>query len=563
MHEISDGAEPLNKIEDEKKLVKIKELASSLGLGFYEARYDEFASKSLEELEKMKSSEFICYICEKDMLSAFYVQNNKMARENINLVPEKYVEQYATCLLTLGGDRTFRGNPEEDKFLNKLAAIGLYVFEIKSDAPIIDLNSFIDAFYKKKINGHIGKSFGTEVELGTSKGKREFIANMKERMLADESRKMVDLMLHDMYVNFGKESVVEKFSLYNRKEGIPSFTCEDKEYRFPNEKTALKVLNAKYIESVLNHANEIEYNFELNPKARRLGEAIIAMYSVLKAKGMKDDRIADSINEALTELVQNGKYDKFVLLDSESAKAIVNFANGQEMTDRELKHKSGELLHVSARDAIRIMVSTELNEMIENENKEAIKNKVEPTLKKDDLEVQVDQVRDRNDSMQILVANQVLSATARDESTSKANIQAEKTQLLEYVLADSRLKANFKSVSKKPIWVKHNEAEKYLNQLVQKYSCLKREIENLEAEIASIKMEKSGTTSEDIADGSHSIEAKREELENKLREYEEIMEFEEHGKVISTYISLCESAEKMKFDLSNSREHKGRGVERS
>lgn len=359
----------------------------------------------------------------------------------------------------------------------------------------------------------------------------------------DKDKEVIAQFLRANFKRYGKDATIKAFEQYHARQGnILKVRTEKEEHTFKGQDKALRVLNAKYIESILKNAKNVEQNFDMNPKARRLGEVVIAMYSKWKDKGEKEEEIFDKINDALTALVIEGKTEQFDLKTTDmNHNKIINFANQREMTSEELKYKENELAFISAQDAISIIVSTELDQILEQERENAKKEGHTPTFEKTDLDLGLEDFEKTKDAMQISIGHRKQSIPQDKKSTVMANVQAQKTQLL--VRTFRKDKDGNTIPTKKPMWGQLKEADDEMKQKVNACHMLMKEIQELRKKITDAKISWDIKNSEEKKGLEKTIQEDEQKLLHMIRDYHEMMI--KDGKNITEYISLEEMIQKM------------------
>lgn len=351
----------------------------------------------------------------------------------------------------------------------------------------------------------------------------------------ENDKSVMEDLLKQNYKNFGRNGVIRIFEQYIDNSGkISKYSNNNSEHVYDNEKEpnkALRVLNAKYIENVLKNAENIEYNFEMNPKARRLGEAIISLYSMMKADGVKENEITDKINDALTNLVTNGEFDGFNgLKDATENAYIPSIASKNILNRNDLVRKRSELEYLSSRDVVDIIVSTEIDTIIMKESELARAENREPDIRKTELEILEDQYKKNNDNTQIGTYRRMQALKHGDKNTELANAKAQKTQLLMYAIQH---KEEFVPALHVPESINNQEQSRVVEGAIKEsiinFIKLKGEIENIRKNITEKKMKK------------ESVIEDEKTLKSLLNIYFSMYSNEESKKLFSTYIAINET----------------------
>ena len=385
------------------------------------------------------------------------------------------------------------------------------------------------------------------IDVSKAKYNRE-VKTLNGEDISNEKDIMEALLIQN-YKSYGKNAVIRSFEQYINNSGrISKVTIDNSTHEFDNEKTpdkALKILNAKYIETVLKNADKIDYNFDINPKARRLGEAIIAMYSKLKSENVKEEEITDKINEALTNLVVARNYEGFdTLYDNPQDKTINYIANNRELNSYSLAKKRHELEYLSSEDVIDIMVSSELDSIFEKEKELAEIENRHPEFEKTELEIIEEQYKKNNDNTQIGTYRRMKALWHEDKNTELDNARAQKTQLLMYAIQH---KDDFKPALQVPENITNQGQAKIVDDAIKEsiinFIKLKGEIDNLKKETADKKIK------------GESVENEENMLKSLMNVYFEMYSNEETSKLFSTYIAVNETIKKNEKEKSNPHEN--------
>lgn len=634
--------------QEDVKRNKINEFLSILGLEAEEEFYMQLRDLSLETLNDMDEIKFITYIIENDKSDFISIKDGEQSkmRSFLKNIPFGIRDKVVGKLFPQKFE-SLRGFEEEDKFINKLKEIGVYITGIDSSAmEIRSLEDLEKAIKDKHLDLVLGTSIGVKGTLDNKKNINTLVKMIKESFYEKEKaakqeknnvqedyqkkleqaeeevmewnpelpellddpifeietlvgepqiktertpkvnsdakntpeikpetennpksepmdnpvpeainvytleintvngkdiskdKEHMDAMLKQNYMLYGKDGLTKSFEQYIDKKGrISKINVETDSYEYNNEEEdniALKVLNAKYIEHVLKNAKDIEYNFDLNPKARRLGEAIIAMYSKLKAANLDETSIMDQINDALTKGIINRDLNGFdVIKEPLKGKNTINIANDRVIDKEEFAQKRLELGYLSSTDIVNIMVSTELNNLFEREEKEAQEEGRKVVLKCSQLDELLDKYNKNNDNTQIATHKRMKNLTHENKSTEEANARAQKTQLLQYV---AEHKNSFRPALDIPSEVncKDNalEIENAIKESLVDFIKIKGEIETLRSEITNKKII------------GEEVNNEEEMLKSLLNVYFGKYENEETKKLYSTYIAVNEIVKK-------------------
>lgn len=354
----------------------------------------------------------------------------------------------------------------------------------------------------------------------------------------NNDKNAIGKMIKEAYISKGKDVATILACQYvqkNRQESMINVAIGKENYIFEGEDKFLKVLNAKYIEYVLNNAKEIEYNFDMDPKARRLGEAVIAMYSNMKSLNIDDHKIMDKLNEALCELTIAGKSNKFKIDCGD--KDIINIANGRRITQEEANYKVEELKYIQPYDIISTIISSEIDNICNEERITADKEKRTVDFEKNDLEIMTDTYTRMCNNMAISIDRRAKVVSSADKSTSRANIQASKTQLLMNLLKDEKVRKELNIDKKTPIWEQLKKAEEYMENKAADFFELTDEIRKVRGEIIKGKMFNSPNEEENKV-VEDAIKINEEKLRQLLSKYDVDIKEEEKRKDITTYSAM-------------------------
>lgn len=354
-----------------------------------------------------------------------------------------------------------------------------------------------------------------------------------------KDREMSDKLLKALYIKYGKDvtmTTVKRFAT-QEKDSL-KMRVGGAEHEFVGEKKPLKAINCNYIEHILKNAKDIENNHNMNPKARKLINTIIAMYSTLKLQKKDDKEIYDILNNALTELIVDDKRDRFDAINKAlEDEKVMKIAEKSDIDLEDLKFRMSGLDFITKEDAIDIIMSSEIDKNIV----------ADPLLKKSDLEESLDRYTHKNDCMQIAVSNCIKTVNASydkmssaDKSSIKANMQASKNNLLMTIIRKKEeAKKNsepdpYPGVnidSKKPVWEQLSAVESFIVDSTRKYSQLKSEIATLRETIVNKRI------------AGNSVENDELMLNQLLNEYENVMKIENNGNMITKYITITKSQE--------------------
>lgn len=353
----------------------------------------------------------------------------------------------------------------------------------------------------------------------------------------NKDKEMVDKLLKALYVKYGKDATVLAFNRFcENKREVSRVKIEGEEHEFVGEKRALKISNHNYIEHILKNAKDMENNYTLNPKARRLVNVIIAMHSAMMLEGKKEQEIYDKLNEALMELILDGKRDSFdEVAKNLNSREIRKAARGMDIDITDLSLKMDDFKLVEPKEVAKIITSSEIDRNIaEDQN-----------ITMSPLEKELDSYTIQNDHMYIsttkcvnTIKSSYISSSNEDKSSLKANMQASKNNLLMTLIkSKEEAKKNsqpdpypeLKIDSKQPIWEQLSSTERFIEESVKKYSVLKRDIDSLRSQIANKRMAEQPINDDEL------------KLNELLIEYNKFMEIENKGNMITKYITIKES----------------------
>lgn len=354
-----------------------------------------------------------------------------------------------------------------------------------------------------------------------------------------KDKETADKLLKGLYIKFGKDATMNiAKSVVSQEKDSLKMMVEGEEYEFSGEKKPLKTITANYIEQILQNAKNIENNYDMNPKARRLANAIIGMYSILKLQKKDNEEIYDILNNALIELIVEDKRDGFESIDkSLENKKVIKIADKSDISIEALKDKMSGLEMITNEDVTNIILSSEIDKIIT----------ADPNLNKTDLEEKLDKFTHKNECMQITVTNCVNTInnsydkmSSADKSSAKANMQAAKNNLLMTIIKKKEeAKKNSEPDpypglnidSKRPIWEQLSATEAFLTDSAKKYSELKNEISTLRETIANKKIAEESVANDEAT------------LEDLLSQYENVMHIENNGNYITKYVAINQSQE--------------------
>lgn len=365
----------------------------------------------------------------------------------------------------------------------------------------------------------------------------------------ENDKAVMEDLLKQNYKDFGRSAIIRNFEQYIGNSGrISRYTSNNSVHAYENDKEpnkALRVLNARYIENVLKNAENIEYNFDMNPKARRLGEAIISLYSTMKADGVKENEITDKINDALTNLITNGDFNGFNgLKDVPENANIQSIASRNVFNRSDLVRKRRELEYLSSKDVVDIMVSTELDTIIMKESELAEAENREPDIRKSEIEVLEDQYKKNNDNTQIGTYRRMQALKHGDKNTELANAKAQKTQLLMYA---TQHRNDFVPALQIPETINNQNQSRVVEEAIKEsivdFIKLKGEIENVRKKITDKKIK------------NESVIEDEKMLKNLLNIYFVMYSNEDSKKLFSTYIAINETIKSHEKENAKSTEN--------
>jgi len=379
-----------------------------------------------------------------------------------------------------------------------------------------------------------------------------------------KDKEFVDKYLMAVTKRYGRDATILAFQQYYSNKGeiseveIPGGKGKLKKHEFKGEARALNVLIAKYVEYALNFGKEtdpakIKNFYDLPPKERRIIEKIVSMY-------------ADKTPEEIVHI-----FTSYIRADDERRK----------------KDEDMQIQGVTDMDLIEIVVSSQIDNLMEKEKVAAKAKGEEPTIKKTEYEEKIDSFNTSSGNIQMSAVRYVSSiknlTDDKEKKSAKANVQANMSLLLNRLVNSvddkdktsisiipdidiEKLKKEFEIVNSKentssdpdnnskdeainslqeqfsrpfglePVkfdkklspWEKNDVADKYLQRAATTYLSLKNMIEETRANIAEMKSK------------GENVEEHEKLVEKLISIYDRMME-NGNDKLISQYIALSEA----------------------